>query len=176
MALLAGIAERGRRGRVRTPQPWRPFRPQTALRSEARCWTDQGFGSATNSSRHVRDTKGIDVRARTIILRHDLSLVSTWGDLQRRRAARCSRVRPLRARHTWTRSDLRGRRPFDGDAEALRPRGCRWRLPGRRAARQSLSVARGVDRPGLLGVGKAERFFASPELALEVVERYLGMK
>jgi glucosamine 6-phosphate synthetase-like amidotransferase/phosphosugar isomerase protein len=41
---------------------------------------------------------------------------------------------------------------------------------------QALSVARGVGRPVCLGAGKEGVFFASTKLALEVVERYLGLE
>jgi len=40
----------------------------------------------------------------------------------------------------------------------------------------SLVVARGVGRPLWLGTGRDEAFFASTRGALEVVERYLGLK
>jgi len=65
----------------------------------------------------------------------------------------------------------------DGDAEALEAlRGSMATAWIDERREESLSVARGVDRPVWLGVGKAETFFASTELALEVVERYLGVK
>ena len=41
---------------------------------------------------------------------------------------------------------------------------------------RSLSVARGVARPLWLGTGEDGVFFASTKLALEVVERYLGLR
>jgi glucosamine 6-phosphate synthetase-like amidotransferase/phosphosugar isomerase protein len=41
---------------------------------------------------------------------------------------------------------------------------------------QALSVARGVGRPVCLGSGDTGVFFASTRLALEVVERYLGLE
>jgi glucosamine 6-phosphate synthetase-like amidotransferase/phosphosugar isomerase protein len=40
----------------------------------------------------------------------------------------------------------------------------------------SISVARGVGRPVWLGAGEEGVFFASTKLALEVVERFLGLK
>ena len=40
----------------------------------------------------------------------------------------------------------------------------------------SLSVARGVGRPVCLGAGQEGVFFASTKLALEVLERYLGLE
>lgn len=42
--------------------------------------------------------------------------------------------------------------------------------------RDTVFVARGVGRPLWLGEGKKEAFFASTKDALEVVERYLGLK
>jgi glucosamine 6-phosphate synthetase-like amidotransferase/phosphosugar isomerase protein len=41
---------------------------------------------------------------------------------------------------------------------------------------QSVLIARGVGRPLWLGQGDARAFFASTELALEVVERFLGLR
>jgi len=41
---------------------------------------------------------------------------------------------------------------------------------------ESVSVARGVGRPVWLGAGEDGVFFASTKLALEVVERFLGLK
>ena len=65
----------------------------------------------------------------------------------------------------------------EGDAEALEAlRGSMataW-IDERRG--HTISVARGVGRPVWLGAGDAGVFFASTKLALEVVERFLGLR
>ena len=65
----------------------------------------------------------------------------------------------------------------DGSAKALEQlRGSMataW-LDDRRPG--ELSLARGVGRPLWIGAGREELFFASTKHALEVVERYLGLK
>ena len=65
----------------------------------------------------------------------------------------------------------------DGDPRALE------RLRGSMAAAwlderrpNIVSIARGVGRPVWVGTGKAETFFASTRLALEVVEHYAGLR
>jgi len=64
-----------------------------------------------------------------------------------------------------------------GDAEALEAlRGSMataW-IDERRD--QAVSVARGVGRPVWVGAGEDGIFFASTKLALEVLERYLGLE
>ena len=59
----------------------------------------------------------------------------------------------------------RGSSRLDGDRVARRAR------PRRRS-----SLARGVGRPLWIGRGRHELFFASTRAALEVVERYAGVK
>ena len=63
-----------------------------------------------------------------------------------------------------------------GDAEALEAlRGSMATAWIDERREQSVLIARGVGRPLWLGAGDSEMFFASTELALEVVERYLEL-
>jgi glucosamine 6-phosphate synthetase-like amidotransferase/phosphosugar isomerase protein len=65
----------------------------------------------------------------------------------------------------------------EGDAEALEAlRGSMATAWIDERREHSISVARGVGRPVWLGAGDAGVFFASTKLALEVVERFLGLK
>jgi glucosamine 6-phosphate synthetase-like amidotransferase/phosphosugar isomerase protein len=65
----------------------------------------------------------------------------------------------------------------EGDAEALEAlRGSMATAWIDERREHSISVARGVGRPVWLGAGDAGTFFASTRLALEVVERFLGVK
>ena len=64
-----------------------------------------------------------------------------------------------------------------GDAEALEAlRGSMATAWIDERCEQSVSVARGVGRPVWLGAGGDGVFFASTKLALEVLERYLGLE
>jgi glucosamine 6-phosphate synthetase-like amidotransferase/phosphosugar isomerase protein len=64
----------------------------------------------------------------------------------------------------------------DGDAEALEAlRGSMATAWIDERQERTVYVARGVGRPVWLGRGPEAMFFASTRLALEVVERYLGM-
>jgi glucosamine 6-phosphate synthetase-like amidotransferase/phosphosugar isomerase protein len=182
-ALLAGIAERGADAvGYAHRSPGEPVSVHKQ-RSGASALLDEVRvpGSATEVLVHVRDyTKGHPtVAANNHPIRHG-SVVGVhngviFNDDELLAAHECARCEPGMTVDSEAIFAVVAHSDDDAEAlEALRGSMATAWIDERRE--QSLSVARGVDRPVWLGVGKAETFFASTELALEVVERYLGMK
>jgi glucosamine 6-phosphate synthetase-like amidotransferase/phosphosugar isomerase protein len=182
-ALLAGIAERGADAvgyAHRTPGEPVSVHKQ---RSAASALLDDITvpGSATEVLVHVRDyTKGHPtVAANNHPIRHG-AVVGVhngviFNDDELLAAHECARCEP--GMTVDSEAIFAVVAHSDGDAEALEAlRGSMASAWIDERREESLSVARGVDRPVWLGVGKTETFFASTELALEVVERYLGMR
>jgi glucosamine 6-phosphate synthetase-like amidotransferase/phosphosugar isomerase protein len=181
-ALLAGIAERGADAvgyAHRSPGESVSVHKQ---RSRASALLDEVTvpRSATEVLVHVRDyTKGHPkVAANNHPIRHG-AVVGVhngiiFNDDELLAAHECARCEP--GMTVDSEAIFAVAAHSDGDAEALEAlRGSMATAWIDERREQSLSVARGVGRPVWLGVGEAGTFFASTEVALEVVERYLGM-
>ena len=182
-ALLAGIAERGADAvgyAHRTPGEAVSVHKQ---RSGASALLDQVAvpQSATEVLIHVRDyTKGLPtIPANNHPIRHGAVVGIHNGiifnDDELLEAHDCARREPgmvvdseaIFAVAAHSRGDA-------GALEALRGSMATAWIDERRD--QSVMIARGVSRPLWLGEGDAGAFFASTEVALEVVERYVGLK
>ena len=182
-ALLAGIAERGADAvgyAHRTPGEAASVHKQ---RSGASALLDEIAvpQSATEVLIHVRDyTKGLPtVPANNHPIRHGAVVGIHNGiifnDDELLESHDCARREPgmvvdseaIFAVAAHSRSDA-------GALEALVGSMATAWIDERRD--QSVLIARGVGRPLWLGTADAGAFFASTKLALEVVERYLGLK
>jgi glucosamine 6-phosphate synthetase-like amidotransferase/phosphosugar isomerase protein len=182
-ALLAGIAERGADAvgyAHRTPGEAVSIHKQ---RSGASALLDEIAvpQSATEVLIHVRDyTKGLPtIPANNHPIRHGAVVGIHNGiifnDDELLEAHDCARREP--GMEVDSEAIFAVAAHSDGDAsalEALRGSMATAWIDERRE--QSLLIARGVGRPLWLGSGDAGSFFASTKLALEVVERFLGLK
>jgi glucosamine 6-phosphate synthetase-like amidotransferase/phosphosugar isomerase protein len=182
-ALLAGIAERGADAvgyAHRTPGETVSVHKQ---RSGASAFLDEIAvpQSATEALIHVRDyTKGLPtVPANNHPIRHGAVVGIHNGiifnDEELLDAHDCARREP--GMEVDSEAIFAVAAHSGGDAEALEAlRGSMATAWIDERREQSVFIARGVGRPLWLGAGDAGMFFASTKLALEVVERYLGLK
>ena len=98
---------------------------------------------------------------------------------QRRRAARRALLRPRRAADDGRlRGDLRARGALATTTRGRsRASAARWRRPGSTSAEPEVALPRARRRPAAVARRVPRRlFFASTEHALEVVERYCGVR
>src|SRR3954465_4299442 len=182
-ALLAGIAERGadavgyayRRGTS----------PVTIhkQRSGASALPEQGQlpASATETLIHVRDyTKGHPrieannhpIRHGAVVGVHNGIIVNDEEILARHAVERAEAEMTVDSEAIFAVVDLFGASPRALD-ELRGSMATAWldeRRPG------SLPLARGIGRPLWVGSSRDEVFFASTQQALEIVERYLGLR
>jgi glucosamine 6-phosphate synthetase-like amidotransferase/phosphosugar isomerase protein len=183
-ALLAGIAERGADAAgyaYRTPGEGRVRGHKQRSGASALLETVELPAETSEALLHVRDyTKGHPtieannhpVRHGAVVGIHNGIIFNDEEILERHGIERAHAEMTVDSEAIFALAELaEGRaRPLE---ELRGSMACAW-LDERRA--DMVFLARGVGRPLWIGAGRHERFFASTPQALEIVERYTGIR